>query len=271
MDSLDNSYCRFCAECKSAEKLLNIDSDESKYNEILSKLSFLNAIYVNVSNRNTLPRTVCFVCYDSLNKAYEFLYNVKKSQDLLTTLFGTCEPKYGLSDDEGTAFDDFLTADNVDEMPEVKREGSLFKTKPNTVNIPNIDVKIEPKEEDATSILQDAIKSIQNCSNEVYDQTLNVQDILDAALSNGPYTSDVQIYAKEVTDIGKKIASWKEYPWVCAHCNMEFPDMDMLRSHSKVAHGKCAAFTCVDCKVFRKKDDFESFLKHVRKHRKALR
>lgn len=260
METLENTYCRFCAELKSSEKLLNLNEDEKRSNEILLKLSFLNAVYVDVSNRDSLPKTVCFVCYDSLNKAYEFLDKVKKSQDILTTIFpNTDTSKYDLSDDDRIAFDDLFDTDNIEEeIPDVKPIISSPKQKIST----QIEVKVEPKEEDQINNLQQ--------ESENYDQTLNVSDIIDAALSTGPY-NNITIYAKELTDLSKKvIVSWKNYPWVCSFCNIEFLDIDMLRSHAKVVHGKCTAFSCIDCKGM-KKDDFNSFVKHVRKHRKSLR
>lgn len=249
-----NLYCRFCAEPKSPDKLLNLQNDEKKYDEILSKLTFVNAVYVNVTTSDMLPKTVCLICYDNLNKAYEFLDSVKKAQDVLTSIFTAVDKsKCDLSDDERiNVYDDFL--DN-DESPAIKLEEKSEET----VGDGKVEVKCELKEE----------PDLEEHPN--YDDTLNVQDILDAAMCTTPFTSNVTIYAKEISDLSKKVVkNWKDYPWMCSFCNIEFLNIDMLRSHCKVVHGKCSAFMCIDCKVGRN-EDFARFIKHVRKHRKALR
>lgn len=246
---MENNYCRFCAEPKSSEKLLNLQNDGLKHDEIISKLSFLNAIYVNISNSDALPKTVCFICYESLNKAYEFLESVKRAQDILTNLIISADDvKYEPSDDERLSVLDELIADN--DSNDVKTENLKPPSEPTNISV---EVKYEPKEE---------IDSIPN--------TLDVHDIIDAAL-DVPLSPAVTIYAKELTDIDKRIVrSWGHYPWICCYCNIEFINIDMLRSHAKVVHFKCSAFFCIDCKTA-VKVDFMSFIKHVRKHRKSLR
>lgn len=201
MNSLDNSYCRFCAELRSSEKLLNLQTDAIKQNEIVAKLALLNAIIIDISNRDSLPKTICFVCYDSLNKAYDFFEGVKRAQRVLSTLFTENErSKYEESDDE--IYNDSLCSD-VDEVP-VKDEEKVSDDL----------VKQEPKEE----------KELDEYSN-----TFNVDDILGAALCSA-YPSNLTIYAKEVTDVVKKDGlTWAEYPWVCAFCSIEFISLDTLR------------------------------------------
>ncbi|CAB3241537.1 unnamed protein product [Arctia plantaginis] len=254
---MENLYCRFCAEPKSSDKLLNLQNDEKKYDEILLKLAFVNAVYVNVSTSDMLPKTVCLICYDNLNKAYEFLDNVKKAQDVLTSLFSAVdESKCDLSDDDRmTVFDDFLCHDA---SPAIKLEEKSDRVE-EAEGDDKVEVKRELKEE----------PDLEEQTN--YDDTLNVQDILDAAMCTTPFTPNVTIYAKEISNLSKKVVkNWKDYPWMCAFCNIEFLNIDMLRSHCKVVHGKCSAFLCIDCKVGRN-EDFANFIKHVRKHQKSLR
>ncbi|KAJ8707296.1 hypothetical protein PYW08_011430 [Mythimna loreyi] len=255
---MENLYCRFCAEPKSSEKLLNLQNDAEKHEEIILKLAFVNAVYVNVTSDDMLPKTVCFVCYNNLSKAYEFLDNVKRAQDVLSNIFTAAdESKCDLSDDDRIpGFDDFLCND----------ESAAVKLEDNTSNkyseTPQLDIRLEVKHE---------LKEEPDLDDQTYDDSLNVQDILDAAMCNASFNSNVTIYAKELSDLSKKVVkSWKDYPWVCGYCNIEFLNIDMLRSHCKVVHGKCSAFRCIDCKAGRN-EDFTSFIKHVRKHRKILR
>lgn len=249
MENIEISYCRFCAESKSTDKLLNLQTDCQKHEEVLLKLAFLNAVYVDVSDKNSLPKTACLICYESLNKAYEFLQSVKQAQDVLIGLFSTSEDnKCDLSDDDqNSAFDDFLS---LNESVDIKLETIAQE---NESLVDSVEVKVEPKEEV-----------------ETINPTLDVHEIIGAALQV-PFDPEMTIYAKDVSDVGTKaIKSWSQYPWICSHCNIEFINIDMLRSHSKLVHGRCSALFCVDCKIGRK-DDFMAFVKHVRKHRKCLR
>lgn len=258
METDKHTYCRLCAEPKSPDKVLNLIKEEKLCEEIVFKLCFLNAMYVEVNSDKTLPKTICFVCYESLNKAYEFLDKVKRSQDVLLHLFSTEDSKFDLSDDDRSY--DFLNNDVPESLP-VKLE----VPGPDAGHSDAINLKQEPKEEVDLVIINESSISGD------YDQTLNVQDILDAAMCKMPFTEDVEIYAKEVSGIDKKaVSAWKDYPWICAFCNIEFLDVVTLRTHAKITHGKCNAFTCIDCKNYAK-GDFNSFIKHVRRHRRKLR
>ncbi|XP_072937563.1 uncharacterized protein [Epargyreus clarus] len=256
METDKPTYCRLCAELKSPDKVLNLVKDEKICKEIVFKLGFLNAMYVEVNSDKILPKTICFLCYDSLNKAYEFLDKVKRSQDVLLHLFSNEDSKFDLSDDDRAY--DFLNNDISESLP-VKLEV------PADTGHSDINLKQEPKEEIDSTVIDESSVSGD------YDQTLNVQDILDAAMCKMPFTEDVEIYAKEVSGIDKKtVLAWKDYPWICSFCNIEFLDAVTLRSHAKITHGKCNAFTCIDCKNYGK-SDFNSFIKHVRRHRRKLR
>ncbi|KAF9414288.1 hypothetical protein HW555_007766 [Spodoptera exigua] len=251
---MDNLYCRFCAELKSSEKLLNLQEDTQKHDEVILKLAFVNAVYVNVTNSDTLPKTICLVCYNNLNKAYDFLDSVKRAQDVLSNIFTNNEDnKCDMSDDDRCAgFDDFLCND----------DSSTVKLEENK-EPPQMDISLEVKHE---------LKEEPDVDDQAYDDSLNVQDILDAAICNASFNSNVTIYAKDLSDLSKKVVkSWKDYPWVCGYCNIEFLNIAMLRSHCKVVHGKCSAFICIDCKARRRNEEFTSFIKHVRKHREILR
>lgn len=248
METVENSYCRFCAELRSSEKLLDLLRDCKIQSDVMAKLAFLNALYVNVSNQDSLPKTICFICYESLNKAYDFLENVKRAQGVISSLFTPSGLiKHDASDDD--IFDDILTSEPVDDSVDIKIE--LIDTIiPDTKN--DFEVKKEPNDD----------KDMEHL------QSVNLCDILDATMPLALYAKNI---SKENGDVLKnQINNWSEYPWVCNLCSIEFLSMDMLRSHVKIVHGKCSAHFCIDCKTG-KKDNFSAFVKHVRKHRKYLR
>lgn len=255
MNIQKNTYCRFCAEPKLSDKMLNLLDDDIKFEE--GKINFLNVMYVDVFNRNSnLPNTVCFVCYETFNKFYEFFEKVKKAQITLINITNDekCESE---DDDRMTGFDNFIDSDSM--KIETSDKTTLNNEEKNAEK-DLIEIKKEPKDEMEVAI---DLQSQQS-------DTLNVHDILDAALCKVPYT-DVTLYAKEVKETTKRIVSeWKEYPWLCSHCNIEFLDVVTLRLHSKTTHSKCSAFVCIDCDNYGS-GDFDMFIKHVKMHRKRLR
>ncbi|XP_039748354.1 gastrula zinc finger protein XlCGF26.1-like isoform X2 [Pararge aegeria] len=261
MEKSRNVHCRLCAEPKTSDKMLDISSDELKYEEVSKKLYFLNAVYVNVNKDNVLPKTICFVCYESLNKAYDFLDKVKRAQTILYNIYPLDDEKCSSNDERPVTYDEASDAESGPdliklEIPTVKNDLNNLHTE---LMIDKDTIKNEPKDE---------IDASQESHN--YDQTLNVQDLLDAAMCNVSYP-EVTLYAKEVSNAKKKaISSWKEYPWICLHCDIEFLDIVTLRLHSKLTHSKCSAFVCIDCNNFGS-GDFDYFIKHVKLHRKKLR
>ncbi|XP_075988185.1 uncharacterized protein LOC142984461 [Anticarsia gemmatalis] len=63
--------------------------------------------------------------------------------------------------------------------------------------------------------------------------------------------------------------TWKDYSWVCASCETEFPTVSELISHSMEYHKYCNVFRCTDCNIRTLR--FDKFVKHVRRHRKYLK
>lgn len=265
MEKAGKAFCRFCAERKRPEKLVDLERDLTKMDETVLKLGYLKNSPVDLSNENSLPKTVCFVCWESLNKAYEFFNKLAQAQTILADLYHkNTALKYDYSDDENTGFDD--------NYPDTRTVESNILMKNETQSIqhsspPVPSVKLELKEESL-----DCSRTDEPAGNsETYEQSLNVQAILDAAMGELPFTADLTLYAKEVPLVRKKgIKHWKDYQWFCWDCNTEFLTMELLRIHSKEVHKTCATFTCIDCRDFTN-GNFESFVGHVRKHRKNLR
>ncbi|XP_047038208.1 gastrula zinc finger protein XlCGF57.1-like [Helicoverpa zea] len=63
--------------------------------------------------------------------------------------------------------------------------------------------------------------------------------------------------------------SWKDFQWLCSHCETQFPTSEELQIHSMQHHKVCNPYQCTDCKakIFR----LDRFLKHVKLHRKYLK
>lgn len=269
-------YCRFCAELKRSDKLLDLETDPVRLEETSHKLIYLNATHVDFAKLSTLPKTICFVCWDSLNKAYEFFVKLSQAQAILANLHTeNSDFKSNISDnDVSSNFDDFFLPDETEsaEMDEETARRPPKKPRKDAISSHmNVDVKVEPKEESNQSV-DDTVGQCSSITEENFEQSLNVQALLDVAMGDHQFTPNVEIYAKEVPQIPKKtIKKWKDYPWICVHCNNEFTDMNTLRMHSKSVHKNCAAFTCIDCQENVTSYNFDLFVAHVRKHRKSLR
>ncbi|OWR50687.1 putative zinc finger protein 235 [Danaus plexippus plexippus] len=259
METSETMYCRLCAEQKNAADIINRDNIAQNFGEIVAKLNFLNSLFIDLFKKEQmLPKTVCISCYEGLNKAYAFVNKVQRAQELLVNIFQENIEKYASSDDDKAGLDEFLNPAELSGNEDVKQESIEIEI---PIPVPaKVEVKKEPKDEMDNEQSQES----------TFDNTLNVQDLLNAAMCNVPY-SEVTLYAKEVKDASKRsITSWKEYPWLCAHCDIEFLDIVTLRMHSKMTHGKCNAFVCIDCDNCGT-GDFEYFINHVKSHRKRLR
>lgn len=63
--------------------------------------------------------------------------------------------------------------------------------------------------------------------------------------------------------------SWTGYPWACQTCGLKFPDVLVLRIHTKQMHRKCFDMKCADCTETM--DSYRGFVYHVKKHRPFLK
>lgn len=84
MNSIENSYCRLCAELKPMKKLINLHIEEKKRQEITEKLDQLNA--GTNFDEDILPQTVCFVCLTALDRAFDFVMGIRQAQGALNSL-----------------------------------------------------------------------------------------------------------------------------------------------------------------------------------------
>lgn len=280
MSSQKNFYCRLCAKPKRFEKFVDLQKDTKLLDRTLQKLEHFNAQFVNILGDNSLPRIICFTCYESLNKTHKFLTKVWQAQIVLREILDK-NTKENLNDEnsqsddckndlyDDTVFmldapsDDKKDLDIKDEKDECNKK-YLVPVADNSVS--NETIKQELKQECDCENL-----SVPSEQYHVNIEDLNVQDILTAAMGNSQTETEatnIMWYAKELSHVPDE-KSWKSYSWICLHCDMEFPDAHVLRSHSKEFHRKCYGFTCVECTVECK--TFDAFVDHVRMHRKYLR
>lgn len=112
--NMENSHCRLCAELKPNNKLVDLESEQEKRNEIVKKLKRLNARTLSLFNDEVLPKTVCFVCITSLDRAFEFIENVDHAQELLSNILARRVKKEELSESDSDAGDAYFASSVVD-------------------------------------------------------------------------------------------------------------------------------------------------------------
>ncbi|KAJ8704415.1 hypothetical protein PYW07_011603 [Mythimna separata] len=78
MNYTKNVYCRLCAELKPHSELTNLQTDEETCQKVVNKLSRFNIMMD--FQENALPKTVCILCVNSLERAFSFVTAVEQAQ-----------------------------------------------------------------------------------------------------------------------------------------------------------------------------------------------
>lgn len=235
MDNSDSAYCRLCAESKPNSKLINMQTDDGKRREIIEKLRRVNG---NVDlDLQSLPNTVCFVCLNSLDRAFEFVCGIEKAQSVLQNIITVQQIKKETALSDNESCDSF----SYEPLPDVKYDAE-------------IDVKLESPEPGSKEKLKSsgfgAMKRYP-----VQKQKKRPKNSVKSSLDAIP--------------LAQLKLTWKDYYWVCSFCETQFVSVDELRTHSMMYHNCCNAYRCSDCNV--KKYRLDNFIIHVKKHRKFLK
>lgn len=285
MSTEDETYCRLCAEPTPNEQLIKCDDDVGISSKIEKKMLWIN---LDVSTTNYLPRTICFSCFDLLEKTWTFLHNVRTAQQKLTNIYAKrkglssqCQKKTSNNTNEiGKPINE-----NWDDFQEFKAE-----------------VKIEPIPHSSNNLLTTIDPSILNCDLNVkceavtnyYDsltdafdtsgsdmplvklnklkrkkskkkkkKKIKTEDVIEADMIPNPNAETIPL------DMSLYNMTWEDYTWKCANCDTQCKTIELLRLHSLEMHSSCCIFKCSDCgKIL---TNHKSFISHVRVHNKTLR
>ncbi|CAH0404342.1 unnamed protein product [Chilo suppressalis] len=269
MSDKEDGYCRLCAEPTSFNQLISSEGDVGVNSKIATKMQWIN---VDISS-DLLPMTICFSCFDLLERTWSFLNNVRTAQEKLYSIFSkkentpqNCEIKPESSDADNagqpvnTDWEDFQSP-----KPEVKDESPIDNLQVITVD-PNTLIDVDyniVKTENAYSDI--------DFNNDGFDST-------DSDLPLGLAVKKKKLKKKRrtITEIQEtddslnvKPLTWDDYMCRCASCDAQCKNLTSLRLHSIQIHSCCCAFKCSDCsKVIH---NFRMFVNHVRMHNKLLR
>ncbi|XP_063391716.1 gastrula zinc finger protein XlCGF26.1-like [Cydia fagiglandana] len=221
---MENAHCRLCAELKPLDKLIDLQSEADKWIEIVKKLKRLNARTLGLFTDEVLPKTVCFVCVSSLDRAFEFILNVEHAQEMLNTILVRNVKKEELSDDSD-------------------REEAFLEEQAETI-ANSIKVKLEILESESVAL------SAHQGEPKKKKKTTKCRSLDSLPLSQLKLT-------------------WKDYSWTCSYCETQYKSAEELKTHSMQYHHCCNAFKCGDCNL--KKQKLDSFLVHVKRHRRNLK
>lgn len=229
MSNSDSAYCRLCAELKPNTKLVNLKLNNEKRSEILEKLGKVNVTIDFIDD--LLPKTVCFVCINSLDRASEFVASVEQAQSVLTDIILVQHIKKENSSSDAEDF--------VYEPPDdVKYEES------------NVKIEIENS---VTNYKDDSDEDNNSCTSKKQKKR--------------PKESSKN--SLDAIPLAQLKLTWKDYSWTCSFCETQFPSVEELKVHSIQYHNCCNAYRCTDCNI--RKLRLDSFLVHVKRHRKFLK
>lgn len=210
METQENSYCRLCAEPTPSSKLFDLLSDSDRSREVVEKLARLKHEFINMFRDNVLPKTVCFLCLDSLYRAVAFVEKVEGAQATLRGIFMVKNIKV-----------------EIEESTQVSDQNDDDSNSNSNSNYDSDNVK---KEKKSPVKPETSVGCTGHCSHQrtrrVYRKRSRNDDSDD-----------------------ENCLSWTDYTWMCAFCLTEFPNSEELKSHSMDAHDSCTAFKCTDCKI----------------------
>uniref|UniRef100_A0A2A4JCH3 C2H2-type domain-containing protein n=1 Tax=Heliothis virescens TaxID=7102 RepID=A0A2A4JCH3_HELVI len=144
MNDIKCVHCRLCAELKPINKLIDLQSDYEKRQEIVNKLNRFN---VQINFEDSLHQAACYTCICFLQQCYDFISAVEKAQD---TLNGSVQIKHE---------DTFIDDDNCTNEEPVNWENSMdmeykvevMKIEPNTSVADKSVTSLDPLENNAKS------------------------------------------------------------------------------------------------------------------------
>lgn len=288
MSDVEDTYCRLCAELTNKENMISPDEDVGVSSKIVTKMRWIN---VDISADDILPITICYACFDLLERTWRFLHAVRTAQAKLNSLFGMKEESIDLCEDVAKPINkDWKSFENP--KPEVKTESDLqvITVDPNTLIDLVGDHKSEVKtESDLQAITVDPNTLINLGIGEVkveqmdlsFDDNRDSFQDFKSSDEDEPLLSVVKKRKKKYklleniasddlnSSLPFPILTWNDYTWRCSDCDALFENIQSLRLHSMQIHSICCNFKCNDCsKTY---PNYRTFVKHVREHQKLLR
>lgn len=258
MTEQEDTYCRLCAEITPPTQLISPDEDVGVNSKISTKMQWIN---VDISS-NVLPSTICFSCFDLLERTWSFLHNVRTAQDKLNNIFVKKPESSSVNDIKAespgkpvnTSWEEFQ--DTKDEV-KVNPIENLQVITIDTATMLDVDISLVKTEND----------SEWDMNEEAFDSTDSDLPLGLSVKKKKKKRHSIEETNTNSSDI--KPLTWDDYMCRCARCDAQCKNVASLRLHSIQIHSCCCSFKCSDCsKVL---TSFRTFVNHVRLHNKLLR
>ncbi|KAJ8928838.1 hypothetical protein NQ314_018540, partial [Rhamnusium bicolor] len=237
--------CRLCAEC-SANQL-----------SILEDLAFCSKIIqlfqIKVSVEDNLPTSVCHICYNMVEKTWDFKDRIQKAQAVLTELVNSINA--------------ILTPTESLETPSTLHTQTNSQTVVSThigvVELDYIDKKDVIKCDfnlsdhdfsDGSEKAECKSKSLRTSKGKLRKNSkrkLNCRNLV--------VWSDIEFEMNEDGSISPKseMHGWDTYLWTCCDCQLTFSLSEDLKEHYATTHNSITRYLCADCpKVYSKYSTF---------------
>lgn len=291
MSDDEETYCRLCAEPTPKEQLISPDEDVAISSKVVTKMLWIN---IDVTQSGGLPTTICFACFDLLERTWNFVHDVRIAQEKLLSIFLPKNCVQNKTTGSDSIPDNQTNAEkpvneNCPRFPdsslEVKSDpdnnfevitstgaGSLLNLEVTAVKTERLtdgehedgqdytmdDEGFNTSDSDLPLRCSGKKKKTKKKRKIMYDSEISTEDILVKT-----ETDAVPLAITALT------TTWEEYSCRCAKCDALFKNVTSLRLHSKQIHTSCSVFKCAECgKVFA---HYKSFINHARRHKKGLR
>lgn len=262
----EDNYCRLCAEMKPKSKLLDIKADSSKRRKIVGKLE---CVKIEFTDTDALPQTVCLVCFENLERTWNFIRSVEKAQDTLKLIFKSRKGKSEIKIEKESDNEHFF--DN-DDAPSSDDEDSDRKPLKFEVNVDFedklLDCNIKSDVHDSDSSNAPLTRS-QTRKQRTRRKKRTARAERSARSESSKSTLLAAKRVKPIDDPIELNRKWDDYIWRCYECKIDIKDLDSFRNHWQDIHKCCAVFKCIDCE--KKSMTYVRFITHVRKHRRPLK
>ncbi|KOB73570.1 Uncharacterized protein OBRU01_07368 [Operophtera brumata] len=261
MCDVEDTYCRLCAELTNKENMISPDEDVGVSSKIVTKMRWIN---VEVTDDDILPITICYACFDLLERTWRFLLAVRTAQAKLNLIFGTKKESTELCEEVAKPVNSDWESFESPKL-EVKDETDLQDI---TVDVDTLidlgidDVKVE-KQDISSDDNQDTFQDFKSSDED--EPLLSV-----VKKRQKKYKLLENIASEDInSSLPFPIMTWNDYTWRCGDCDALFENIQSLRLHSVQIHSICCNFKCNDCgKTY---PNYRNFVKHVREHKKLLR
>ncbi|XP_004924997.1 zinc finger protein 85 [Bombyx mori] len=287
----EKSYCRLCAEATSNNQLLAAEDVDGINFKILKKMQWIN---VDVSN-DLLPNAICFACFDSLERTWIFLHNVRAAQKKLAKIFSCDNNVHTTNEDVGRPVDcdwEVLTAANVKEESEVptnnfeneraaEKKLAHILSCDNRVHTPNEDagrpIDCEWEVLTAANVKEESDEPTNNFEDEML---IEINEIKIEKTSDIETDSDIPLLQtrvkkkkkkkklKNIVHITSEDITWDDYTSLCANCDAQCMTIAALRSHSLEKHARCFVSKCLICAKI--SSNYRLLINHARSHNQML-